>query len=46
MEVNPTSIRIKFKNTIQGWKNKLLNFLIEGGKGIWEAQRNGWWPPY
>lgn len=46
MEVNKTSIWIKCKNTIKRWKNKLWEFILEGGRGIWEMQKNGWWPPY
>ena len=46
MEVNRTSIWIRGKKIIQRWLKKLWEWVIEGGQGIWEMQKNGWWPPY
>ena len=46
MEVKKSSIWIKVKVHIQRWKKKLWEWVIEGGQGIWEMQKNGFWPPY
>jgi len=46
MEVKKKSVWIKVKVHIKRWKKKLWEWVIEGGEGIWEMQKNGWWPPY